>query len=115
MQTPSIKTAPARSPRRRAQASKAFSKTFIKVQVDSSLKRDADGLFAHLGFDTQTAVRIFLTRAVHSGGLPFEVSDLPYNQETLDALVESERLSRDPNAKSYTDVDEMFKEILADV
>ena len=111
MQTPTVKTAPTRSPRRRAQAQKAL----IKVPVDATLKRDADGLFAHLGFDTQTAVRIFLTRAVHSGGIPFVVSDLPYNQETIDAIMESEQLLRDPNAKTYTNVDEMIQEILADV
>ncbi len=36
------------------------------------------------------------------------------NKETLEALEESERISKDPNVKSYTDVKEMFKEILAD-
>jgi len=37
-----------------------------------------------------------------------------FNKETLEAFEESERISKDPNAKSYTDVKEMFREILAD-
>lgn len=35
-------------------------------------------------------------------------------KETLEALEEAERISKDPNAKSYTDVKEMFREILED-
>lgn len=35
-------------------------------------------------------------------------------KETLEAFKEAERISTDPNVKSYTDVKEMFKEILAD-
>ena len=38
-----------------------------------------------------------------------------FNAETLEAFEEAEQISRDPNAKSYTDVDEMMREILADV
>ena len=111
MQSSAVNSTPARAPRRRAQAQKAL----IKVPVDATLKRDADGLFAHLGFDTQTAVRIFLTRAVHSGGIPFAVSDIPYNQETLDAIEESEQLLRDPNAKTYADFSELLNEVLEEM
>ena len=37
-----------------------------------------------------------------------------FNKETLEAFEEAERISKDPNAKSYTDVEEMFREILED-
>ena len=33
------------------------------------------------------------------------------NKETLEAFEEAERISKDPNVKSYTDVREMFREI----
>ena len=36
------------------------------------------------------------------------------NKETLEAFEEAERISKDPNVKSYTDVREMFREILED-
>ncbi len=36
------------------------------------------------------------------------------NKETLEAFEEAERISKDPNVKSYTDVKEMFREILED-
>lgn len=36
------------------------------------------------------------------------------NKETMEALEEAERISKDPDAKSYTDVKQMFREILED-
>ncbi len=36
------------------------------------------------------------------------------NKETLEAFEEAERISKDPNVKSYTDIKEMFREILED-
>lgn len=52
----------------------------LQVRVNDELKLQADSLFASLGFDTSTAVRIFLTAAVENNGLPFEVKHkLPEN------------------------------------
>ena len=45
----------------------------IQIRVNDDLKAQADILFASLGLDTSTAVRIFLNAAVESNGLPFEV------------------------------------------
>ena len=45
----------------------------LQVRVNDELKAQADLLFSSLGFDTSTAVRIFLTAAVENNGLPFEV------------------------------------------
>lgn len=36
------------------------------------------------------------------------------NKETLETMEEAERISKAPNAKSYTNVKEMFREILED-
>ena len=45
----------------------------LQISISEELKAQADSLFASLGFDTSTAVRIFLTVAVENNGLPFEV------------------------------------------
>ncbi len=36
------------------------------------------------------------------------------NKETLEAFEEADRISKDPDAKSYTNIKEMFREILED-
>jgi len=48
--------------------------SLIQVRVDEIFKKEVDGLFAELGFDTPTAIRIFLKQAVKWRGLPFEVN-----------------------------------------
>lgn len=86
--------------------------TLIQVRVEDSLKKDADALFSDLGLDTPTAIRIFLKQAIKRNGIPFDVAQPMPNAETIAAMKEADRISRDPNVKGYTDVDEMIKELL---
>lgn len=62
--------------------------SLIQVRVEDALKKEADELFTDLGFDTPTAIRIFLKLAVKRRGLPFEVTQLQSqpNAETISAL-----------------------------
>ena len=45
----------------------------LQIRVDDKLKRDADSLFKDLGMDTATAVRVFLVKALDTGGFPFPI------------------------------------------
>jgi len=45
----------------------------IQVRVDDTIKMEADNLFSRLGLDTSTAIRMFLSAALDSNGLPFAV------------------------------------------
>lgn len=53
-------------------------------------------------------------QAVREQGIPFKISmDIP-NEETREAIEEVRQMKRDPSVgKSYTDVDEMMRELLA--
>ena len=42
----------------------------IQIRVDDELKQKSDSLFKELGTDTTSAVRMFLTQAVATGGFP---------------------------------------------
>ena len=56
----------------------------LQVRVDDTLKAQADSLFASIGMDTSSAVRVFLKQSVMRGGIPFELRGdpyLPYLQE----------------------------------
>ena len=46
----------------------------IQVRVDDQLKESADTLFASLGLDTSTAIRMFLVASMETGGIPFAVT-----------------------------------------
>jgi len=45
----------------------------IQVRVDDGIKAEADSLFSSLGFDTSTAVRMFIVAALENNGIPFAV------------------------------------------
>ncbi len=61
----------------------------LQIRINDDLKTKADKLFASLGFDTSTAVRIFLTVAVENNGLPFEVRHKTVPENIRQAVNES--------------------------
>lgn len=61
----------------------------LQICISDELKAQADSLFASLGFDTSTAVRIFLTAAVENNGLPFEVRHKTVPENIRQAVNES--------------------------
>jgi addiction module RelB/DinJ family antitoxin len=46
----------------------------IQVRVDAELKRQAEELFADLGIDAPSAIRLFLKQAVSKNGIPFPIT-----------------------------------------
>lgn len=48
------------------------------------------------------------------GGLPFKVEIPKFNNETLAAMQEAKRISRDPNMPSYTSMEDLKKALLQD-
>lgn len=50
----------------------------LQVRVDDQLKAQADALFASIGLDTSSAIRVFLKQSVLRGGIPFELRGDPY-------------------------------------
>ena len=43
--------------------------------------------------------------------IPFEISLNQPNPETAAAMLEAERIAKDPSVKGYTDLDEMFADL----
>ncbi len=78
---------------------------YIRARVRPDIKRDAERVLDRIGISTTDAVSVFLRQVSLQNGLPFEVK-IP-NTETQAAFKED--ISK---AKSYTDVDVMFADIL---
>ena len=60
-----------------------------------------------------TAFTVFAKKAVRENRIPFQLDrDIP-NEETIAAIEEVRRMKADPTlGKGYTDVKQMFKELL---
>lgn len=85
--------------------------TNISIRMDADLKAKADTLFSELGMNLTTAFNIFVRQSLREGGLPFDVKLEQPNKETISAMLEAERIARDPNVKRYSDVEEALREL----
>jgi DNA-damage-inducible protein J len=85
--------------------------TNISIRMDADLKTQADALFAELGMNLSTAFNIFVRQSIREGRIPFDISLNQPNAETIAALMEAERIAKDPNVKGYTDLDQHFADL----
>ena len=83
----------------------------IQIRVEEDVKRKADALFADLGFDTPTAIRMFLSQSIRREGIPFEVARPRPNAETLAAMLGN--MERIP--KRYDNFSEIVAEIQSEI
>ena len=80
-----------------------------QIRIDADIKKQATDLCNDLGLDMSSAVNLFLHQCVLRGGLPFRVEMPRYTQRTLDAMDEARRISRDPDVRGYTNMDDLRK------
>ena len=85
--------------------------TNISIRMDADLKTQADALFAELGMNLSTAFNIFVRQSIREGRIPFDISLNQPNAETIAAMLEAERIAKDPNVKGYTDLDQLFADL----
>ena len=85
--------------------------TNISIRMDADLKAQADALFNELGMNLTTAFNIFVRQSLREGGIPFEIKLDQPNKETIAAMLEAERIARDPSVKHYSDVEEALREL----
>lgn len=85
-----------------------------QIRIDETTKKQAVELLEGLGLNLSDAVNMFLRQVILHDGIPFDVKYPQFKPEVIAAMEEAKRISRDPNVKGYTDVKQMFKEILED-
>ena len=85
--------------------------TNISIRMDTDLKMQADAFFAELGMNLSTAFNIFVRQSLREGRIPFDVSLNYPNKETIAAMLEAERIAKDPSVKGYADLDELFADL----
>ena len=90
--------------------------TNINIRMDADLKQQFEAFCSDMGMTMTTAFNIFARKVVREYRIPFEIGgDVP-NIETVEALQEVKRMKANPNlGKTYSNVDQMMEELLADV
>jgi DNA-damage-inducible protein J len=87
----------------------------MNIRMDSEIKSQAELLFAQFGINMTTAINMFLRQAVRQQAIPFELKLETPNAETVAALLEAEKISRDPNTKRYASFSELLSEVQNEV
>lgn len=87
----------------------------VTVRMDSDVKRECEGIYGALGMSLSTAINVFLRKSIREGGFPFDVrlDDRP-NRETMAALLEADRIAKDPAAKRYHSTKGLFADLERD-
>ena len=89
--------------------------TPTQKRIEENTKRQAVELLEGLGLNLSDAVNMFLRQVILRKGIPFDVAypeDVwEFKPEVLEAMEEAKRISREPNVKGYTNVDELFEEL----
>ncbi len=80
----------------------------ISIRMDSNLKAAAEALYEELGMNLSTAFNIFVRQSLRERGIPFKITEGTPSKETVSAMLEAERIAKDPTVKGYHDVDEFF-------
>ena len=58
-----------------------------------------------------TAFNIFVRQALRERGIPFTITERTPNKTIVAAMLEAERITKDPNVKGYTDLGELFADL----
>ena len=84
----------------------------LQTRVDTKTKQEAEGLFESLGLDITTAIRLFLRQSINQQRIPFEIVPPQYNftEETISAIEEARKISKDSTVKSYSSAKELFED-----
>ena len=82
------------------------------IRIDSKVKQESAKMLESLGMTISEAVNVFLHQVLLHKGLPFEVKHPDYfNKETLDAMAEAKRLSKNPNANKFDSVEQLMEDL----
>lgn len=84
-----------------------MTKVPTQIRIDAEVKAQTTALFSRLGLDMSSAVNLFLHQCLLHQGLPFAVQTPKFNQDTLDAIAEAKRISRDSSVPSYGSMAEL--------
>lgn len=85
--------------------SMATTTNFI-VRMDSDIKKQCDALYRERGINLSTAINVFLRQPLRVGDFPFDICLEHPNKETIAAMLDAERIARDPSVKRYSNAEE---------
>lgn len=85
----------------------------LTIRLDDSLKERAARIVEHYGLDLSTATRAFFTQIVNTGAIPLSFDYEQPNEESLQAIRETEEMIRTGNGETFTSGHDLIQAALA--
>jgi DNA-damage-inducible protein J len=79
--------------------------------MDEKLKEASEKLFEALGLNMTTAITTFVKQAVREQRIPFEIALNTPNANTVQAILESERMLKDTSSKRFSNMSDLIKDL----
>lgn len=88
--------------------------TTVSIRLDTELKKSSEAMLSEMGLSLSTLVSMLLRQMQRDRCIPFQVSLGQLNRETIEAMLEAERISADPTTPSYASAREAINAALAE-
>lgn len=88
--------------------------TTVSIRLDPELKKTSEAMLSEMGLSLSTLVSMLLRQMQRDRAIPFQVSLDQPNRETVQAMLEAERIANDKNAPYYTNAHDAIKAALAE-
>lgn len=85
----------------------------IQVRIDAKTKRAAGKIFADLGMDLSTGMKVYLNKVVETEGIPFPVQKKKFLNYSSKEEYQRQVAWALKHGKRYTDVDKLLKDLNA--
>ena len=85
--------------------------TNLSIRMNVETKKEAEAMFDSLGMSLTTAINIFIKQSLRARGIPFQITMDTPNAVTLAAMEEARQLAKDPNVKTYANVEDALAEL----
>lgn len=83
----------------------------VTIRMDENLKEASEKLFNALGLNMTTAITAFIKQAVREQRIPFDITLNTPNAQTVQAILESERMLNDASLKRFTSMAELVEDL----
>lgn len=84
----------------------------INIRIEPEVKASAEALYSKFGITVTDAINMFLHQSIMVGGLPFDLKQPRYNQETEEAMEETRAIQNGTiSAKTYHAFSEVLDEL----
>jgi DNA-damage-inducible protein J len=83
----------------------------LNIRLDSNIKKTAEFVYSRYGLSLAEAVTVFIHQSCNVGGMPFDLRPLRPNEDSIAAMAEADRISRDPSVKGYRDMQALFEDL----